>query len=391
MVGRVFVFALASVVVGAMVSLLVIWVVLRSQPTAEGVLAWIDPAPPHYAPRTGPRLRELAEPWGLVRADDQRLITRQLAGRGFFVMQLELLDSNPREPSGWSTGERAYVTRLGWPFAAVKTSNHDIGDALCSSFLFSKPGNDISIRDWLSDAAGIRIEPGGLFLNMMLFGLPVFALLSFAHRQRRQVGWRRVWGGALVASVSLWLVLAVGSALHAGRIAERLELFTTPEEFARAVAPAPVPAGSWDEFSGTRTQWWGVTTWGYWFGNVNRTANFVEHMVDREESMAVGWPLRCIETSLPIGIGSQADGLWHMQAGAIRWHALVLNWLFLGGLVVAVWRGPRAAWRGWLKRRRQWREKRNLCPNCAYPKGLGSRCTECGLGFNQSENRVSEA
>ena len=112
------------------------------------------------------------------------------------------------------------------------------------------------------------------------------------------------------------------------------------------------------------------------------TASVTEH--------AAGWPLLSfrrerIET-MPKGISSIAT----IDHGAISlppwvarqgfrtvlpvtpiWPEVIINSIFYAGLVYGLFLGPCIV-------RRRLRTKSDLCPRCAYPRGVSPLCTECG-------------
>jgi hypothetical protein len=99
------------------------------------------------------------------------------------------------------------------------------------------------------------------------------------------------------------------------------------------------------------------------------------------ENVQCGWPCmllsisQAIETSgLPPTHAVRRGGLKvgsYSIPSTVFWPGLAINTIFYAAIVYALFALP-----GAYRRRR--RIKRGLCVRCAYPVGVGQRCSECG-------------
>lgn len=74
---------------------------------------------------------------------------------------------------------------------------------------------------------------------------------------------------------------------------------------------------------------------------------------------------------------------------------LVLNWPGVIGnpllAAIALWLVFVAPFVLWLDVRRRFRIHKGLCPQCAYPVGTSSQCTECGIELPLKREVVRES
>jgi len=115
----------------------------------------------------------------------------------------------------------------------------------------------------------------------------------------------------------------------------------------------------------------------------------------RVEQIWVGWPMRSLYGALwssfkdnntgiaePIHVYSESLAApWRGNHAGVRyvlpltplWPGFAVNTLFYAGVLWLLWATPFAL-------RRIIRQRRGLCPACAYPIGTSRVCTECGQG-----------
>ncbi len=103
----------------------------------------------------------------------------------------------------------------------------------------------------------------------------------------------------------------------------------------------------------------------------------------RAEVLRVGWPVRCLRkydlvSELAIILRRVRANLPTPPARPLRpicfrpiWPGFAINTLFYAGIHWLLIPGPFAL-------RRLIRQRRGLCPKCAYPTGESAVCTECG-------------